>query len=149
VSAYADWLQRGVWQAVYGDAANNNYELLLNEKRYSEQAYRIGAFGSYTLGLPVGKMTFAAAADFQTSKVRQQATSQRFSELSDELLSPKVGIDASVRYAFPIWHRSQLSKSKSQISSISFFFKPAAGYTYYTKTTHQCWQVVLYAGICF
>ncbi len=137
ISAYGEWRQRNVWQAIYGDAANNNYELLLNEQRYAEQQYRVGAAGSYTHGMPVGKITFAAAAHYNASSVRQQTTTKRFHELSDELLSPKVGINASVRYAFPIARK------------ISFFLKPAAVYLYYTKTTHQTWQVVLNAGICF
>lgn len=141
VSVSGGWLQRGVWQAVYGDAASNNYELLMREQRYAEQHYSVGAAGSYTLALPVGKMTFAATADWQASAVRQQTSSQRFKELGDELLSPQMGINAAVRYAFPIHKTPKLN--------LSWFFRPQFDYTRYTKTTHQSWQVVLSTGICF
>ncbi len=146
VAAEAILQYRGVWQSVYGNAANNTYTLLVKEQRYAEQWYRVAVSGGYTLGLPVGKMTFAADASYQATHIRQQSGSARFTALSEELLSPQIGIDASVRYAFPLLKKEN---SKPRKLNLQFFIKPAAAYSLYNKTTHQRWQVVLHAGICF
>ena len=75
-------LKRGQ-QYIYGDNANNYYELLFIAHNYRKHHLLAQLYGDYTLPLPVGKMLFAASTDYD-------AYLQHWTE------------QVQVRYAFPI-----------------------------------------------
>lgn len=73
-------------QYLYGDNANNYYELLLIAPNYSRNYVFANVYGDYRLPLPIGDMLFAAKVDYDMFW-------QHFTEA------------LQVRYAFPIQNR--------------------------------------------
>jgi len=73
-------------QYLYGDNANNYYELLLIAPNYSANYLFANVYGDYRLKLPVGDMLFAGAVDYD--QYLQHWTEQ-----------------VQVRYTFPIKNR--------------------------------------------
>lgn len=73
-------------QYLYGDNANNYYELLLIAPNYSANYLFANVYGNYRLNLPVGDMLFVGAVDFDQFL-------QHWSE------------QVQVRYTFPIKNR--------------------------------------------
>ena len=130
-------LRRGQ-QFIYGEAANNTYILLNVQPNYAENRWHIGANGSYRLNLPIGYMRFAGTINYQLSTVNSPLTVEtRWAELYDLLTDNHLQASAAIRYAFPIKGR------------FFWFFEPAAGWQFYTKTTRHTWQVALHTGLSF
>lgn len=73
-------------QYLYGDNANNYYELLLIAPNYSANYLFANVYGDYRLNLPIGDMLFAGAVDYD----------QYLQHWSEQV---------QVRYTFPIKNR--------------------------------------------
>ena len=130
-------LRRGQ-QYLYGEAVNNTYTLLTKQSNYSENAWYVGANGSYRLNLPLGYLRFAGSINYQMSNVHcPLSIESRWTELNALLTDNMLQAGLAIRYAFPIKGR------------YAWFIEPVADYTRYTKTTRQSWQVAFLTGLTF
>ena len=142
LSAQAGYALRLGTQYIYGEAANNYFNLLTRSTNYAEQQIAVSLTGSYRLNLPVGYMRFAADAAYlhktATSPIppEEGLTDTPFISLASYLLASQVDVQASIRYTFPLKSR------------YSWFIQPAAAYTYYATRSHA-WQVTFSTGVCF
>ena len=140
ISAQAGYALRIGTQYIYGEAANNYFNLLTRSTNYAEQHLAASLTGSYRLNLPIGYMRFAVNAAYlhKTSTSIENGGSKvsPFIPLAAYLLASQADAQASIRYAFPLKSR------------YSWFIQPTAAYTYYTTRSHS-WQVSLSTGVCF
>lgn len=153
-------LRRGT-QYLYGEVANQYYNLLLKTDNYSEYQWHIGASGYYNILLPIGRLTLNGELNY-LHKLPQSATtagitettditgttssslSVQFSQLASYLTAAQLTATLSLRYASPIHGR------------YAWFFQPSAHYTHYfsaaeyplSATTFR-WQVSLSTGVTF
>lgn len=151
VMAQGGYTWRRGTQYIYGEAANQYYNLLLKSSNYVENQWYIGALGSYDCILPIGHLTIRGDVQYLQKRpstlfagATTNALSLQFAQLASYLTASQAQAKLSVRYAFPIAGR------------YAWFVEPAATYTCYLPTTvaishtasHR-WMAILKTGICF
>lgn len=161
VLAQGGYTWRRGTQYIYGDVANQYYNLLLKSPNYAENQWYVGALGSYDCILPVGHLTIqgdvrylqkqsATSSSDAATNAAADALSMQFAQLASYLTASQAHAQLSIRYAFPIAGR------------YAWFFEPAASYTCYIpstaanpaysttySTTSHRWTATLKTGICF
>ncbi len=141
ISAQTGYALRMGTQYIYGEAANNYFNLLTRSTNYAEQHIAASLAGSYRLNLPIGYMRFAVNAAYlhkttSPTPPKEGLIDTPFSPLASYLLASRADAQLRVRYTFPLKSR------------YSWFIQPTAAYTYYTTRSHT-WQVSLSTGVCF
>ncbi|MCM1034722.1 MAG: hypothetical protein NC038_03605 [Paludibacter sp.] len=118
-------------QYMYGESTGNYYYLIGKTLNYTEHLLQFRLHARYTALLPMGKLTPYLAAHYTHPLLGSTQVQPLFSTLSARLLSPSVGLSASLEYAFPVRKR------------IGLALRPVAEYTHYTLTSEYTWQVRL------
>lgn len=137
VSVLGAYTMRRGEQYVYGDAANNYYELLTTRLNYKENAWSVGLSGSYRLNLPVGYMVFLASTDYTHRYTAALPVETRWQLLNDLLTDNTIAVRTAVQYVFPIRGR------------YCWFVQSLADYDHYTNATRHTWQVAFRTGLTF
>ncbi|MCI5681285.1 MAG: hypothetical protein MR293_04860 [Bacteroidales bacterium] len=135
--AQAEYTFRQGTQYLYGEAANNYYQLLASTPNYHEQQLQAALYGTYRLNLPIGYMCFDAQAAYRHKKADYpHSDTAPLASIAAYLLANQTDAQIAIRYTFLL---------KDQYC---WFVRPIADYTAYSTHTHS-WQIVLQTGVCF